>query len=53
MTLAYTLATEAPQVPVVVSVPNADIAAHIINETIRWSKTTGILVVDGTFVITI
>lgn len=51
MTVAYTLATDAPQVPVLVSVPNAQVAAEVINETVKWSKASGIQIVDWTFVI--
>lgn len=51
MTLAYTLATAAPQVPVLVSVPDAQTAAEVINETVKWAKASGIQVVDWTFTI--
>lgn len=53
MTVAYTLETEAPQVPVIISVPNAEVAAQVINETIKWSKASGIHIVDFTFVISL
>ncbi len=53
MTLAYTLATAAPEVPVLVNVSSAETAARLINETILWSKESGVQVVDWTFTVAV